>query len=73
MSVVRAVIRGQTRGMNRNVLVYTALAITIVYGMCFAFFGHSRTYTIVGALLVSLSWIAVGVLGRGDQRSDRES
>lgn len=53
--------------MNRQMLVFLALAITIIYGVGFALVGDARqTWAVAGAAVVALSWIAVGMLGKND-------
>ncbi|WP_374929692.1 hypothetical protein [Kytococcus sedentarius] len=50
--------------MNRQLLLFLALAITIIYGVGFAVIDERGTYATVGAIVVALSWIAVGMLGK---------
>jgi hypothetical protein len=52
--------------MNRNTLTFIALAITILYGVGFAAFDGDvpTAYAAIGAGIVALSWIAVGMLSR---------
>ncbi len=59
--------------MNRNVLSFIALAITICYGAGFAAFRGDvpAPYAALGGALVALAWIAVGVFGR-DKASPTE-
>lgn len=55
--------------MNRKTLSFIALAISVLYGAGFAVFGGDtpRGYAAVGAALVALSWVAVGVFGRSEE------
>lgn len=52
--------------MNRPTLAYIALVITILYGAGFALVGDgSRTvYAALGAAIVAIGWISVGMLGK---------
>ncbi|WP_462417732.1 hypothetical protein [Kytococcus sp. Marseille-QA3725] len=52
--------------MNRNVLTFLALAITIIYGLGFAVLDDKSTYAVIGAGVVAIAWIAVSMLGRDD-------
>lgn len=54
--------------MKQQTLVFIALAITIFYGVGFAAFDTGRAYAVLGAALVTVSWIAVGVFGQDDAR-----
>ena len=56
--------------MNRQTLIFIALAVTIFYGLGFAAFDTGRAYAVLGAGLVTLSWIAVGTFGRAEPGSD---
>ena len=55
--------------MNRQTLVFIALAVTIFYGVGFAAFDASRAYAVLGAVFVTISWIAVGMFGRNEPRT----
>ena len=51
--------------MDRQLLAFLALAITLIYGAGFALIGDARqVWASVGGVVVALSWIAVGVFGR---------
>ena len=51
--------------MSRQLLVFIALAITLIYGAGFALIGDDRQgWASVGGAVVALSWIAVGMFGR---------
>ena len=50
--------------MNRRVLSFVALAITLLYGIGFAVIDTNTPYAVVGGVVVALSWVAVGMLGR---------
>lgn len=54
--------------MNKQTLVFIALAITIVYGGLFAVIGDGArtTYAVIGAIVVALAWLSVGMLTRDD-------
>ena len=61
-------------GVNRKTLAFIALVITILYGAGFAVVpddGRS-VYASLGAALVAIAWIAVGMLGR-DEDASRDS
>ena len=51
--------------MNRNALVFIALAITVVYGAGYAVFGQNVPgfYPMLGGPIIGLAWIAVGLFG----------
>lgn len=59
--------------MNRNALVFIALAVSIGFGAGFAAFGNDvpGSYSMLGGPLVALSWIAVGLLGRCDDAREQ--
>lgn len=59
--------------MKRQTLVFIALAITILYGVSFAAFDTSQAFVSLGAAVVAISWIAVGVFGREDTPNSRDS
>lgn len=40
-----------------------ALAVSMLYGVGFAFIDNTTTYAIVGGIIVALAWVAVGVVG----------
>lgn len=54
--------------MNRNALVFIALAVTMLFGAGFAAFGGNvpTAYPMLGGPIVGLAWIAVGMFGRCD-------
>ncbi len=54
--------------MNRQVLVFVALAISMLYGAGFAVVDDpGGGYAPIGGVVVALAWIAVGMFGR-DQK-----
>ncbi len=54
--------------MNRKTLAFVALAISMLYGVGFAVFDDPpQGYAAVGAVVVALSWIAVGTFGRDEE------
>lgn len=59
--------------MNRRTLSYIALIITIIYGGLFAVIGDDmRTgYAAIGAIVVAIAWISVGMLGRDEDPNPR--
>lgn len=58
--------------MDRRLLSFLAIAISIAYGLGFALFDEAPTgYAVVGAGLVAISWLAVGMLGR-DRHDPRD-
>lgn len=71
MSVVRRSRDWHTQVMKRQTLAFIALAITIFYGVGFAAFDTGRAYAVLGAALVTVSWIAVGVFGQDGARGAR--
>lgn len=52
--------------MERQKLAYLALVLTIIYGGLFAIIGDGArtTYAAIGAIVVSIAWISVGMLGK---------
>ncbi|MFC3850805.1 hypothetical protein ACFORJ_11620 [Corynebacterium hansenii] len=52
--------------MDRKILAFIALALTMLYGVGFAVIDGTGTYAVVGGIIVALAWVAVGVFGRGD-------
>ena len=52
--------------MNRHTLAYIALVITILYGAGFALVGDGsrNVYAALGAAIVTIVWISVGMLGQ---------
>lgn len=51
--------------MTRRILTFAAIAISMLFGAGFAVWSPvPEGYTVVGAVLVALAWIAVGVIGR---------
>lgn len=58
----------QARPMDRKVLSFIALAVSMLYGVAVALGGDNRqTIAIIGAVVVALAWIAVGTFGKTDQ------
>lgn len=57
--------------MRRRVLVFIALAVTILYGVGFAAFDTTRGYAAIGAGLVAIIWIAVGLFTRDEHDPPR--
>lgn len=57
--------------MNRQVLVFIALAISIIFGLTVAVADDRSVIAPVGGGIVALAWIAVGVFGR-DAESGRQ-
>ncbi|USQ80257.1 hypothetical protein [Ornithinimicrobium faecis] len=57
--------------MERKKLSYIALVLTIIYGGLFAVIGDDNrtTYAAIGAIVVAIAWVSVGVLGRDDTDS----
>lgn len=57
--------------MNRKTLSFIALASSMLYGVGFAAFGSDlpQGYAVIGAAVVALAWIAVGVFGKSDRDS----
>lgn len=55
--------------MNRKTLAFIALAVSMLFGAGFAAFGSDRPswYAPLGGVIVALTWIAVGYLGRDDE------
>lgn len=54
--------------MDRKNLAFVALVITILYGAGFAVIGSdNRTpYAAIGAAIIAIAWIAVGMFGRDE-------
>ncbi|YAL83163.1 hypothetical protein ACMYYO_14765 [Dermacoccaceae bacterium W4C1] len=53
--------------MERRYLSFFALAVSVLYGVGFAAFDdRPQWYTALGAAVVCLSWVAVGVFGKED-------
>lgn len=51
--------------MDRKILVFIALAISMLYGAGFSVVDEpSGGYAQIGAVVVALGWIGVGVFGR---------
>lgn len=50
--------------MDRRVLVFVALAITLLYGVTVGVLDSPRVFAPVGGVVVALSWVAVGMFGR---------
>lgn len=57
--------------MNRRVLTFIALAITLLYGAGFVLFRDVTGYAPFGGVIVALMWIAVGMFGRADDEPRR--
>lgn len=55
--------------MNRRVLTFIALAVTLLYGAGFTLLRDLTGYAAVGGVVVALMWIAVGMFGRSDDGS----
>ncbi len=55
--------------MNRRVLTFIALAVSMLFGAGFVFFRDVTGYAVVGGVIVALMWIAVGMFGRADDDS----
>lgn len=49
--------------MDRRVLAFIALAVTMLFGAGFAVIddGSRSTYAVIGGVIVALTWIAVGI------------
>ncbi|WP_129360936.1 MULTISPECIES: hypothetical protein [Micrococcaceae] len=59
--------------MKRKILVFVALAITILYGASFSVLQPDvpKGYAPIGGAVVALMWIAVGMFGHArDRRSE---
>lgn len=56
--------------MNRNVLAFVALALSMIFGAGFTVVSASARpgYAVIGGVIVGLAWIAVGMFGRGEER-----
>lgn len=52
--------------MDRHKLAYIALVITVIYGGLFIVVGEDsrQTYGVIGAVVVAICWITVGMLGK---------
>lgn len=51
--------------MDRNTLAFIAIAVTILYGVTVGVSGDARGVVApVGAGIVAIMWIAVGMLGK---------
>ena len=56
--------------MDRRIMVFIGLAVSMLYGAGFAVFDEvPRGYAVIGAVVVALCWIAVGMFGR-DRTAD---
>ncbi len=54
--------------MDRKVLVFIALAVSMLYGVGFAVIDNpGGGYAAAGGVVVALAWIAVGLLGRDNK------
>lgn len=59
--------------MNRRVLSFIALAVSMLYGVAVAVAEDQRgVIAPVGGVVVALCWIAVGVFGRDEPGRERE-
>lgn len=57
--------------MDRRILTFIALAISIVYGGTVALVEDNRqTIAIAGGIVVALAWVAVAMLGERDADHD---
>lgn len=58
--------------MERKKLSYIALVLTIIYGGLFAVIGSDNrtTYASIGAIVVAIAWVSVGILGKDDTPSN---
>lgn len=54
--------------MERKKLTYIALVLSIIYGGLFAVISSDNrgTYAAIGAIIVAIAWVSVGLLGRDD-------
>lgn len=53
--------------MDRKVLSFIALAVSMIYGVLFAVIDNPGDgYAAIGGVIVALAWISVGVFGRDD-------
>lgn len=54
--------------MERKKLAYVALVLTIIYGGLFAVIGGDArtTYAAIGAIVVAIAWVSVGMLGKDE-------
>jgi len=51
--------------MDRRILTFIALALSMLYGAGFAALDDpGQAYAALGAVVVALAWIAVGMFGR---------
>lgn len=58
-----------SREMDRKILSFIALVISIGYGVGFAAFDDTpKGYAAIGAGVVAIAWIAVGTFGRDPER-----
>lgn len=57
--------------MERKHLAFIALVISMLYGVGFAVIGDGarQTYAVIGAVIVAIAWIAVGVFARDSSNS----
>ena len=56
--------------MDRKILVFIALAASMLYGAGFAVIDDpAGGYAAIGAVVVALLWIACGMFGRDDEES----
>lgn len=60
--------------MNRNVLLFIALAVTIITGALYNVVGDENRgiYAAVAGPIVALTWIGFGMFGRDDDRRQRQ-
>lgn len=55
--------------MDRRTLSFVAIAVSLVYGLGFALVtdGARTAWAVTGAAVVSITWLAVGMLGRDER------
>ncbi len=59
--------------MNRQYLIFAALAVSILYGVGFAAFDPlPQAYAPLGAGIVAILWVSVGFLGRDEPPRRRD-
>ncbi|MBC9957042.1 hypothetical protein [Yimella sp. cx-51] len=57
--------------MDRKILAFIALAITMLYGVGVGVLeGQRDVLAPVGGVVVALAWIAVGVFGKDDHKRE---
>ncbi|MCB4208821.1 hypothetical protein [Arthrobacter sp. UM1] len=58
--------------MERRHLIFIALVISILYGVLVPVFRDTQAFVAVGAAVVAIAWVAVGLLAkRSDERCER--